>query len=300
MVLSARGGDFKLTDYDHLMHELDAIPEGVDEFFLCDLGTDPGRVEALVRKLASLSRRMSVTYIDHHYLSEEAKGMMRKSGVVLKHDVNECSGLLTYQHLGRELPQDAKLLALYAAVTDYMDGSPVAVRMMERFDRQLVLLEATLLALAIGRRGDNMAFLRMLVRELSLMKKPHTIGDVPRAAIAQAQRLDMLVKLVAKQSIVLGKIAYIETDQHSTGSTAKLLLGVHNVALGVAFREKHKKGWYEVSFRGTSDVRIHLGKAIGEIANRYGGTGGGHKLAAGCSVPKRSIMDTLKELNGQL
>jgi RecJ-like exonuclease len=300
MVIAAKGGDFKLTDYDCLMAELDAIPEGVEDFILCDLGTDPGRFDSLVKKLGRKSRRISVTYIDHHYLTEEAKAKIRKSGVRLFHNVNECSGTLTYRFLAKELPPDAQLLALYAAVTDYMDGSPTAKKIIERHDRQMVLFEATLLALAVANRGDDQEFLRMLVGELSMMKRPHTIGGVPGAALDQAEALSALSKLVAKEGKVMGKIAYMETDQHSTGSIAKLLLGAKDVPLAAAFREKRQSGWYEVSLRGTSAVKIHLGKITGEIAGKYGGNGGGHKVAAGCSIPKGRVMDVLRELNKRL
>ncbi len=300
MIQAARGGGFALTDYDSLMSELDAIPDGVEDFILCDLGTDPTRFGSLARKLAAISRRISVTYLDHHYLRPDAKSMIRKSGVKLIHNVNECSGSLTFNFLRKELPPEAKLLALYAAITDYTDGSPITRKIMERYDRQLVLFEATLLSLAVGNMGKDREFLRTLVSELALMKSPHTISDIPGAALAQAEILHALSELVMKEGKVMGKIAYMETDQHSTGSVAKLLLGANDVPLGAAFREKGRGGWYEVSLRGTSAVKVHLGKAIGEIAERYGGNGGGHRVAAGCSIPKSKVMDVLEELNRRL
>ncbi len=300
MVQAARGGSFALTDYDGLMSELDAIPDGVEDFILCDLGTDPTRFGSFAKKLAVISRRISVTYLDHHYLSPEAKAMIRKRGVKLVHNVNECSGSLTFRFLRKELPPEAKLLALYAAITDYMDGSPITRKMMERYDRQLVLFEATLLSLAVANRGKNREFLRTLVSDLSLMKSPHAISDLPRAALEQAEILHRLSRIVMKEGKVMGKIAYMETDQHSTGNVAKLLLGANDVPLGAAYREKGRGGWYEVSLRGTSAVKVHLGKAIGEIAERYGGNGGGHRVAAGCSIPKINVMDVLGELNRRL
>ncbi|MCS4539238.1 MAG: DHH family phosphoesterase [Thaumarchaeota archaeon] len=132
------------------------------------------------------------------------------------------------------------------------------------------------------------------------MKNPHAISDLPRAALEQAEILHGLSKLVMKEGKVMGKIAYMETDQHSTGSVAKLLLGANDVPLGAAFRTKGRGGWCEVSLRATSAVKVHLGKAIGEIAERYGGNGGGHTVAAGCSIPKGRVMDVLEELNGRL
>ena len=41
---------------------------------------------------------------------------------------------------------------------------------------------------------------------------------------------------------MLGKLAYMETDQSSTGNVAKLLLGAFNVQVGVSYRAKAEAG----------------------------------------------------------
>src|SRR5437899_12973502 len=94
----------------------------------------------------------------------------------------------------------------------------------------------------------------------------------------------------------MGMLAYMRTDQHATGSIAKLLIGAFDVPVGVAFREKSEPGWYEVSFRGTSDCKVHLGRVVGRLAERYGGSGGGSKLAAGCTTRRRKIVSLRTEL----
>src|SRR5580698_10953866 len=43
LTLAARGGTFRLTDYDQLIDELDGVPKDATELVLCDLGTDPSR-----------------------------------------------------------------------------------------------------------------------------------------------------------------------------------------------------------------------------------------------------------------
>ena len=76
---------------------------------------------------------------------------------------------------------------------------------------------------------------------------------------------------------------------------SKVLLGAFDVRVGVALKEK-QEGWYEVSLRSTSECRVHLGKAIGKIAARLGGSGGGHRKAAGCRIPASGMEEMLDAL----
>jgi len=299
VALAAKGGTFRLTDYDELITELGDIPEGTEELVICDLGTDPSRFPQFKTRIAELVGRLKVTYIDHHYLSEEMKAELAGLGITVVHDVSECASMLTYLAFKEELPPDASYLAMFGAVTDYLDSAPVAGKMMERFDRQFVLLEATLLSYAIANQGKNTPYLESLVRALSQGAMPHSIEGVAGYAMKQAETMGELRKEVGKKGKSMGKLAYMETDESSTGNVAKLLLGAFDVQVGVSFRAK-AGGRLEVSLRCTSDCKIHLGRTISEIAIRHDGNGGGHAKAAGCSVPRDQIEAVLQELEARL
>ncbi len=297
LVVAARGAEFKLTGYNSVLEDLDLVPEGINEFFLCDIGTDRSRTAVFVKKLGGLAKRCKVTYVDHHYLDENSKRKLRGAGVRLIHDVRECASMLTYRTLRNELPEEAGNIALYGAVTDYMDTSPMAKKMMEKSERHSILLEATLLSSSMAMMGDDMNYPRLLVEELSKMKQPHEIDDVAIHAIDQMKQTIVVAREVKRRGKMMDRIAYIETDEQATGNVAKLLLGAFDAPVGVAFREKDEKGWYEVSFRGTSECRVHLGRVVGKLVGRYGGSGGGHKLSAGCRIPKKRLLQLLRVLD---
>jgi single-stranded-DNA-specific exonuclease len=299
LALAARGGTFRLTDYDELFDELDRVPEGTDSLVLCDLGTDASKFQAFSSKLVALAGRMKVTYIDHHYLSPEMKKNLESLPITLVHDTTECSAMLTFLTLRKELPQEAGYLALYGAVTDYMDNSPTASRMMERFDRQFVLLESTMLAYALAKNSDNNDLLDKIVRELAAMKQPHEIGRVNELALEQLKVVTALPAEVKVQGKTTGKLAYMETLEGSTGNVAKLLLGAFDAVVGASYKRK-KDDRVEVSLRATSESKIHLGQTISEIAARHGGNGGGHQRAAGCSLPASELEPVLRELAAKL
>ena len=288
-----------MTDYDDLLDELDGVPTTATSLTLCDLGTNTANFPEFVIRLAALAKRMTVTYVDHHYLTEEAKQQIVKAGVDLRHDVRDCASMLTYLTYKQDLPEGARLLALYGAVTDYMDTSENASQLMETFDRQFVLLECTLLAYALARSGRDYAYPEMLVKELALMKAPHSIDGVGKEALEQAEVVRELAEVVKSKGTRLGKLAYMKTGESATGNVAKLLLGAFGVTLGVAYKEK-AGGVAEFSLRSTSQSGIHLGKEIGVIAQRHGGSGGGHAKAAGCSVPATEVEGLLKDLAAKL
>jgi nanoRNase/pAp phosphatase (c-di-AMP/oligoRNAs hydrolase) len=295
LVIAAKGGTFRLTDYDDLLKEMATIPSTADSLTICDLGTNASNFPEFLGRLETLAKKMPVVYIDHHYLTEESKNQILKVGVDLRHQTEDSAAMLTYMTYKNDLPDAANMVALYGAVTDYMDGSSNASRIMETLDRQFVLLESTLLSYALAKNGGDYDYLEKVVTELARMKVPHTIEKVGESALQQAEVIRLLAEEVRTRGTRLGKLAYMMTTESATGNIAKLLLGAFNVPLGVAYKEK-PDGVVEVSLRSTSESRIHLGKEIGSIAQRHGGSGGGHERAAGCSVPSKEFPAVLSEL----
>jgi RecJ-like exonuclease len=236
-----------------------------------------------------------VTYIDHHFMSPATRKKLRAAGVRVVHDVGDCSSMLVYKTFRADLPERARLIALCGAVTDYLDDSPTAKKMMEQADRQFVLLEASMLSYALGRNSGINGFAELVVSELSKMKHPHEIPGVPEAAVEQLNEVARLAERVKSEGKKIGRLAYMMTEQYSTGNVAKLLIGAFEVPVGVALRSR-EEGWYEVSLRGTSECRIHLGKTIARIAQKLGGSGGGHRKAAGCRIPAGTADSMLSQL----
>jgi oligoribonuclease NrnB/cAMP/cGMP phosphodiesterase (DHH superfamily) len=282
--VAATGGEVVLTDYDDLVENLRRIPDDAQRVVLSDLGADGAAFPEFLEQMGRLASNAKVTYIDHHFMSEGAKKKLRNAGVQVVHDTKECASMLTYLTFKDQLPERARLIALCGAVTDYMDDSPMAKKMMEQSDRQFVLLEASMLSYALGKKEGKEGFPEMVVRELSQMKHPHEIPGVPEAAVEELEKVAKLGEFVKTHGVKKGRLAYMVTRQYSTGSIAKLLIGAFEVPVGVAMKEK-TKGWYEVSLRGTSECKVHLGRTVAKISEGLGGSGGGHRKAAGCRVP---------------
>jgi single-stranded DNA-specific DHH superfamily exonuclease len=296
IVAAATGAHVYLSDYDDLIENLKRVPEGAGRVVVCDLGSDNADLSEFLDTMKKIADRAEVTYIDHHYMAASTRQKLRKAGVKVVHDVKECSSMLAYKTFRSEVPESARLIALCGAVTDYMDDSPMATKMMEVADRQFVLLEASMLSYALSARARDEGFPEMVVAELAKMKNPHEIKGVPTAAVAQLDEVARLGDEVKVHGTKLGRLAYMATSQFSTGNIAKLLIGAFDVPVGVAFKEK-QEGWYEVSLRGTSECRVHLGKTVSSVAGSLGGSGGGHWKAAGCRIPASRLQALLSALS---
>lgn len=288
LAVAATGGKIILSDYDDLVFNLKRVPDDAERVVLTDLSADGVDFPDLLTEMKRLATHAKVTLVDHHYMSDQAKRQLRKAGVQLVHDTTECASILAYETFKDVLPAKARLVALCGAVTDYMDTSPVAKKLMEQEDRHFVLLEATLLSAALGLKGGEKGYPESVVMGLSNMKLPHELPGVPEAALRQLDREVNLMDLVKARGKKRGKMAYMVTTEYSTGNVAKLLIGAFAVPVGVAMKQK-QKGWYEVSLRSVSEERVHLGKMIGKISARLGGSGGGHRRAAGCRVQVRRV-----------
>ena len=296
---AATGADVLLTDYAKLTRSLASVPRDANRVVICDLGVGSADSDAFVERLVILCRTAEVTYVDHHFLSEAAKRRLVHCGIDLVHDIGECASILTYQRFKASLPEKARMVALLGAVTDGMDDRPRAAKLMERGDRQFVLLEATLLSHALSFVGARGKFQQFVVRELAKMKQPHEMEGVTQYALKQLaveQRLSVEVKRLGHR---IGKLAYIETTQYSSLIVANLLRGVFEVPVGVAMKAG-RDGWCEIILSGTSECKVHLGRTIGRIAAELGGSGGGHELASGCRIPMGMKRQMLKELAASL
>ncbi|MDG6988415.1 MAG: DHH family phosphoesterase [Nitrososphaerota archaeon] len=298
LAVAATGGDFLLTDYDTLVPDLGRVPKGIDRLVLCDMGVDGSDEGPFVEALGRIASRAAVTYVDHHFLGRRAKRRIEGLGVELVHDESECASMLAYARFKGDLPAVAWQVPLLGAVTDGMDDSPMARRLIEGTDRLHVLAEASLLSNAVLANRGARPFLRTVVRGLSRMAEPHEIKGVEASALRQLRTSRELVRLIGERGRKLRGLAYVVVPEGTSGNVAELIPGAMGAPVGVSLAPAG--GRYLVELRGTSSCKAHLGKAISEVAARYGGSGGGHRLAAGGLLPVSSAEDSLKALDGYL
>ena len=91
-------------------------------------------------------------------------------------------------------------------------------------------------------------------------------------------------------------------DEDMLGSLTSVLSGVSRFETKILLARTTTDGHYKISLRRSpkTDTMINLGLIVQELANLYGGTGGGHEAAAECNIPISHLKNFLKDLTIRL
>ncbi|HJU13138.1 MAG TPA: DHHA1 domain-containing protein [Candidatus Nitrosotalea sp.] len=303
LIKQAFGGDTRLVDYPGLMTELDQLrnDDTLKTVFICDLGLSKTNQDQFVELLKELrKKRVSVTYIDHHDLDDSIRKKIESLKVKLIHTVNECTTVQVYNAFKTKLNDHSSLIAACSAVTDYMEDRPIGSKLLQRFDRQFILLEATVLTFTIVSHQKDNEYLLYLVEELSQSKYPHDIPNTFEFARIQAERISGVIQKVKDNMKKMKNLAYMEVTDSGASMVVNFVLGLSGKDVGVSYKFREEKGIYAVSIRGSRSCKIHLGRIVNQLATDLGGSGGGHDKACGAVIPKDKISQFVKKFNSKL
>lgn len=303
LIRQAFGGETRLVDYPGLMNELEQMrnDESLKTLFICDLGLSKTNQDQFVKLLSHLRKnRVSVTYIDHHDIDEAIKKKIKSLKVKLIHVINECTAVQVYNAFKSKLNDHSSFIAACAAVTDYMEDRPLGSKLLQRFDRQFILLEATVLTFTIVSHQKDSDYLLYLVDELSEAKYPHEIPNTFEFARIQAEKISSVIQKVKDNMKKMKNLSYMEVTDSGASMVVNFVLGLSGKDVGVSYKLREEQGIYAVSIRGSRACKIHLGKIVNQLATDLGGSGGGHDKACGAVIPREKIGQFLKKFNSKL
>ena len=287
------------TDHNNIINDLKTIAKqtNIKTLFVCDLGLNKRTQNEFVKILTSLvNKGVSVHYIDHHLISPTILKLLIVGGVDVTHDTGECATVQVYDLFKKNLSSQAAFVASCAAVTDYMENSPKAIPLMEKYDRQFVFVNATSMTYYITGKQESAQSLRYLADQLSKDKFPCNIRDVFSDATKQVSETAKIIKYVNKNLKTKNNLSYVYVNGSSAASAVNFALGASDKNVALSYRLIENGDMYAVSVRGKR-VKHNLGKIVGDTAFELGGLGGGHALVCGASIPKTKIMDFIQKLD---
>ena len=291
--------DALLTDYEKMIQTLESV-DSANSLYICDLGLTKETETLFHEQLHRIKNTATICYIDHHPLSEESIRAIMDSGVKIIHSTEECASVLIYHNYKEKLPKQAALLAACGAVTDDMESGRISKSILQRYDRDLVLFEASILSYAIAARGDDDEFLSYLVNELSRSRLPHEIEHLCEYASKYAQRMVELSDRIRLDANKMKNLAHMSTVERSLGSIANFLIGEFEVPVGIAYRYKAESDKYIVSLRSSDSFVSNLGELTSKVSSVVGGLGGGHPNASGAVIPKTKLDEFLELFDKEL
>jgi len=278
-----------------------ASDEKLKKLYICDLGLSKKNQDQFVDIITRLrKRRVSVIYIDHHDIDPTISKKLEKLNVKMIHDINECTTVQVYDQFKSKLSEHAAFTAACAAITDYMEDRPKGSKLLQIFDRQFALINATVLTYNIVGHQKDPDYLLYLVEELAESKYPYEIPNSFEFAQIQVGKLAEIISKVKKGMKKMKNLGYMEIIDSGASGAVNFVLGLSGKDVGIAYKERVDHGIYAVSIRGSKSCKVHLGKLTNVLATELGGSGGGHDKACGAVIPKPKIATFIKEFNKKL
>jgi len=303
LIRQAFGGDTILVDYPGQMEAIQQVvlDKKLKSLYICDLGLSKKTQDEFVDIMTTLRKnKIAVTYIDHHDIDPSVVKSLKKIKVKVIHNINECTAVQVYTAFKSKLKDHASFVATCAAITDYMEDRPIGSKLLQIYDRQFALINATVLTYNIVGHQKEPDYLLYLVEELADSKFPHDIPNTFEFAQIQVEKLSRMIAKVKKGMKTMKNLGYMEILDAGASGAVNFVMGLSGKDVGVAYKERVDHGIYAVSVRGSKDCKVHLGKIVNILATDLGGSGGGHDKACGCIIPKPKIKKFITELNKKI
>ncbi|MCH7560243.1 MAG: single-stranded DNA exonuclease RecJ [Thaumarchaeota archaeon] len=303
LIRQAFGGDTILVDYPGQMEALNQVltDEKLKSLYICDLGLSKKTQDEFIDIMTTLRKnKVAVTYIDHHDIDPVVLKSLKKLKVKIIHNINECTAVLVYDAFKSKLDDHASFIATCAAITDYMEDRPIGSKLLQIYDRQFALINATVMTYNIVGHQKEPDYLLYLVEELADSKFPHDIPNTYEFAQIQVEKLSRMIAKVKKGMKTMKNLGYMEILDAGASGAVNFVMGLSGKDVGVAYKERVDYGIYAVSVRGSKNCKVHLGRIVNILATDLGGSGGGHDKACGCIIPKPKIKKFITELNKKI
>ncbi|MEK0347820.1 MAG: DHHA1 domain-containing protein [Nitrosopumilus sp.] len=303
LIRQAFGGDAILVDYPGQMEAMRQVvlDEKLKSLYICDLGLSKKTQDEFVDIMTTLRKnKIAVTYIDHHDIDPTVVKSLKKIKVKVIHDTNECTTVQVYTAFKSKLNDHASFVATCAAITDYMEDRPIGSKLLQIYDRQFALINATVLTYNIVGHQKEPDYLLYLVEELADSKFPHDIPNTFEFAQIQVEKLSQMIAKVKQGMKTMKNLGYMEILDAGASGAVNFVMGLSGKNVGVAYKERTDYGIYAVSVRGSKDCKVHLGRIVNILATDLGGSGGGHDKACGAVIPKPKIKQFITELNKKI
>jgi single-stranded-DNA-specific exonuclease len=276
----------------NLLDKLSLI-EDVETLIICDIALDERHSSGLYPVINEFAEKCSLYYIDHHPLPENCG-----KEAWLYHDTEASSSELTYRLFKARLSRDIRRVAIYGAIGDFCDNTPSVKSWLLDWDKRNLYFQAGTLTQAILHKGKDYEFKRNLLEPLSKDIIPSNIPDLLEFARSAAVNEEKIRLLVKENVQALKNSAYIVNTNNSISKAAIYAASYGQRDVGIAAEYREIKGAYDLSIRSRGKVDIN--RLLRIITPRFGGSGGGHPLAAGARIPENSLYAFLKTFDEEL
>ena len=274
-----------------LAQDLKAIDDG-SSVIICDIALIESTLPEVLDRMRFLSSKNPVLYIDHHPFPA-GLDLTELPGTII-HELGPCASELTYKAFQDKLLRKASRIAIYGAIGDYADNTPFIQKLLKDWDRRAIYFEAGVLIQGLeGTRGD-IGFKLETVKLLSENRLPSSSGELLERALTQTHNEERTLAKIEGAIKKIGEIAYVLDIGLSASKAAMYARAVAGASVGIA--GETLDGIVDVSLR-TERSDLDLNVLVRDVAQRFGGEGGGHPKASAARIPNAAFRKFLEALN---
>lgn len=267
--------------------------EDVETLIICDIAIDERYCSELHSVLNKFAEKCDLYYIDHHPLP---KNYVKEDWFY--HNTEVCSSELTYRVFENRLSRDMRRVAIYGAIGDFCDNTPHIKNWVRDWDKRSLYFQAGTLIQAIIHKGREYEFKRELLEPLSNDVIPSNIPGLLELA-REAAINEEKNRLFVKENVeALENSAYIVNPNNSISKAAIYAASYGRREVGIAAEYRDRKGVYDLSIRSRGEIDIN--RVLRSVAPKFGGSGGGHPLAAGARIPEKFLNAFLRTFDKKL
>lgn len=268
-----------------------------EDIFICDIALDPSSFPQICDQLSRILEKHRVVHLDHHLIPGKLP-----EGIELAHDETISATEVVFRYFYHELPKNADHLALIGSICEYMDDTPLISRLMIRYERRTLFMDAGILAqgLKAYTRKPQYDELRKIINQMALGGHPSDINRLTDAAL-RITRKDKFrrnrINLIYKTARHIAWV--IDPRIGSRSKIAHWILGDSGKMLGMSIRTiDSRRHLVDISIRGQiiNDIRT----LITPIAIEMGGSAGGHENAVGVRIPDTKLRDFLIRVDDEI
>ncbi len=265
---------------------------GYDRVIVTDVALDIGLAATVKAELGGLSDGREIAYIDHHPLPPGFTAPW------LVHDTNACGSLLTFDRFRRALDRDLSRVAMYGAIGDFRDGTPLADALVRQWDKRSLYYQAGILSQGIEIERRNYDYKRTLVERLSRNALPSEIDDLAHKAMVASRLEEGLRQRVQGTVEQMRNIAYVVNPDGFISKAAIYARIYGDRPVGVCAEFRESKHAFDLSVRTIACLDLNV--LLNDAAARCGGHGGGHPMAGGGRIPAGCLKKFLADLDLQV
>ncbi len=278
--------------YEDMLHNINHE----NKVFILDIALSEKHLEELLKLIKNLSERgIEVTYIDHH--PEPLSIKLKEFPMNIVHDENVSTSELTFKFFENILDNDMSRVAIYGAISDYLDETPWVKKALEDWDKRTIYFEAGVLSQGLEGARKLYDFKRRVVKHLSENRLPSEMSELIIRALMETVSEEEMRLSIKDQAKALENIAYVINPKGSLTRAATYVKAYLRKPVGIAIETRRNIAILSVR---CSSRKINLNVLLRRVALEFEGSGGGHPLAAGARIPLEKLDMFLKKLDNEI